>query len=479
MQKRPSRPTRFAAVENAAIDKLPSLLAVGLLTRLIRAKDGEDVTVESLCGEYAEGETSLSKAMRALVAQAFVVKFKVQRATSEPLVDEAGEQVLDEAGKPVIKRGGSWYTTFSVDSHSFTADDVAEMVDAILAGGNVKAIRVEPEHLNPRKKDPAAASPTAALPTPKNPGASPTRDNTTSRPTPAFPGVGQTRVGRPTPLRPGAGQAGALYKEETVFKDSLPSSGTEAPSASGGPGTERETAPPTTTNSGAAGTVEVPQEEQKAAAQRTAATDFARNLPGRLGPQSVRSLVPLVLTAMTDGWTLSELRRFLISRCDTTRIRRPDVIYRRDLLDLPEPQLRRAQDPCPQHPSREAVDCLPCRSTPSENHGRSEDEDHASAKVKEVVTAMRQRLRKPGEASTPGSVQTHQRRKPSAELEEDQAAAVEESRAHYLAQLEEMTSQESVSLVVPQAASAPPRAARLDSPPKARSSYVRDRPPRP
>lgn len=208
MQKRPSKPQRFAAVENDAIDTLPSLLAVGLLTRLIRAKDGEDVTVESLCGEYAEGETSLSKAMRALVSEAFVVKFKIQRATSEPMRDEAGEQVLDEAGRPVIKRGGSWYTTFSVDTHRFTDEDVTEMVDAILAGGNVKAIRVEPEYLHPRKKGPSTpAPPIGVRPAPRNPCAGPTRGNATSRPTPVF-FPGRSGRGRSTGPPPTGGRSG-------------------------------------------------------------------------------------------------------------------------------------------------------------------------------------------------------------------------------------------------------------------------------
>lgn len=167
----------------------------------------------------------------------------------------------------------------------------------------------------------------------------------------------------------------------------------------GGPGTRSETAAPNKNESDAAdapGSADASSAERQAAAQRKAATDFARNLPGRLGPQTARALMPLVTSAMTDGWTLSELRRFLISRCDTTKIRCPEVIYRRDLLDLPEPQLRRAQDPCPQHPSREAVDCLPCHATPlrdGHDHGKSSDEERASAEVKERAAAIRQRLR--------------------------------------------------------------------------------------
>ncbi|MFW3477449.1 hypothetical protein [Streptomyces microflavus] len=126
MRKRVSRPRRFAAVDNDAIDGLPSILSIGLLTRLIRAKDGDDVTVETLSNDYDEGEKSLTKAMRALVEDAYVVKFKVQRATTEIVIED---------GKEVVKRGGSWYTTFSVDSIPFSAVDVTAMVEEIYAEG--------------------------------------------------------------------------------------------------------------------------------------------------------------------------------------------------------------------------------------------------------------------------------------------------------------------------------------------------------
>lgn len=442
MKKRASKPQRFAAVENDSIDNLSSLLAVGLLTRLIRAKDGEDVTVESLCEEYAEGETALSKAMRILVEGAYVVKFKVQRAASEPLLDEAGEPVLDEKGKPVIKRGGSWYTTFQVDAHGkpYSAEEVAEELDAILAGGNVRAIRVEPELLDPRK----AAAPTGERPTPKNRGVGQSASPQVG-PTPAFPGVGQGGVGRPTPARPGVGQGGALFKEETVLEDSLSSSVTADPSVDGGSGTGGEKASPNDTNpegADAAAPAEVTLDEVTAASQRKAATDFVENLPGRFGPAASRSLVPLVVSAMTAGWTLSELRRYLAARCDISKVRKPEVIYRRDLEDLPQPQARKVEDPCSQHPSREAAACLPCRSVAQDQHGRTDDEGDSPAS--ETIAAMRQRLSESGDDWAPGPARTpRQRRKPAAELDAEQAAAVEEARAKYLAQLEEMAALES------------------------------------
>lgn len=191
MRKRPSRPYRFAAVENDAIDSLPSILSVGLLTRLIRAKDGDDVTVESLSVDYDEGEKSLTKAMRTLVDGAYVVKFKIQRSRSETVTED---------GREVVKRGGSWYTTFTVDSVPFTDEDVAVMLKDIYDEGNVKCHRVEPTRLDPRNRPP--------LPPP--------------RPTSPLGGVGATcgneekPQDRPTPPRAGLGQGGAHIRKETT-----------------------------------------------------------------------------------------------------------------------------------------------------------------------------------------------------------------------------------------------------------------------
>lgn len=192
MRKRRSRPPRFAAVDNEAIDTLPSLLAIGLLTRLIRAKDGDDVTVESLSEDYDEGEKALSKAMRALVENANVVKFKIQRAKTETVIED---------GQEVVKRGGSWYTTFSVDSVPFTAEDVAAMLEELYAEGNVKCHRVEPARLDPRNRAPLPAQ----------------------RPTPPKGGVGATcgnevnAQDRPTPPSPGVGQGGAHIRKKTSY----------------------------------------------------------------------------------------------------------------------------------------------------------------------------------------------------------------------------------------------------------------------
>ncbi|MFG3158201.1 hypothetical protein ACGF7W_39885 [Streptomyces sp. NPDC048219] len=171
------------AIDNGAVDTLRSMTAKGLLSTLLRAKDGDEVTVEALSKTHDEGRESLAKAMRVLVDHAFVVKFKVQRRRSEVV------ELAD--GRKETKRGGSWYTTFSVDSIAFTADDVAVMLDDVLASGNVKAVRVEPEHLDPRA--------TPERPTTGKPYVGPTCDESEEAqagPTYGKPTVGQPMTGR-------------------------------------------------------------------------------------------------------------------------------------------------------------------------------------------------------------------------------------------------------------------------------------------
>lgn len=206
MRKRVSRPRQFAAIDNKAIDSLPSILGIGLLTRLIRAKDGDDVTVETLASSYEEGEKSLTKAMRSLVDGAYVVKFKIQRATTETVIED---------GKEVEKRGGSWFTTFTVDSIPFTCEDIAAMVKEIYAEGNVKSHRVEPTRLDPRN----APGEPARRPAPPGGGVGATRGNVGGQ------GAGDPGSGsRPTPPsgapgRPTPGQGGAHIRNKTFSPD--------------------------------------------------------------------------------------------------------------------------------------------------------------------------------------------------------------------------------------------------------------------
>lgn len=229
MRKRVSRPRQFAAVDNKAIDGLPSILGIGLLTRLIRAKDGDDVTVETLAGSYEEGEKSLTKAMRSLVDGAYVVKFKIQRATTETVIED---------GKEVEKRGGSWFTTFTVDSIPFTCEDIAAMVKEIYAEGNVKSHRVEPTRLDPRN----APGEPSRRPAPPGGGVGATRGNAGAE------GVeGADSESRPTPPsgapgRPAPGQGGAHIRNKTFSPDTeLPEDENDAVSPRSGGERRRQT----------------------------------------------------------------------------------------------------------------------------------------------------------------------------------------------------------------------------------------------
>lgn len=198
MRKRPSRPQRFVALDNGSVDTLKSMTAKGLLATLIRAKDGDDVNVEGLCKTHVEGREMLTKAMRALVEDAFVVKFKIQRKTSETITLEDGSTEQ--------RRGGSWWTTFTVDSIPFTADDVTAMLQEIFddGNGNVKAVRVEPARLDRRERASDPPRPTDGKPSvgatcgnnhsPLDEGEEVLEDSG-PRPTDGFPTVGGPTVG--------------------------------------------------------------------------------------------------------------------------------------------------------------------------------------------------------------------------------------------------------------------------------------------
>ena len=206
MKKRPSRPARFVAVDNgAADDDGLHVLALGLLTLLLRAKDGDDVTVEGISKRRKEGREALSGAMRNLVSRAYVVKFKIHGAD------------------------GKWRTEFSADSIPFTRDDVAEMLPGVME--DARAVRVEPEWLDPRAE---ADRPTETR-----------RSVATSKNT-ASPQVGTT-YGKPAAGRSTVGKAAAKKIKTSEEEDSLsPPESTppsEATPGSGGTG-ERDAATP-------------------------------------------------------------------------------------------------------------------------------------------------------------------------------------------------------------------------------------------
>lgn len=219
MRKRPSRPPRFVALDNGAVDTIKSMTAKGLLATLIRAKDGDDVTVEALCKTHTEGREVLTKAMRALVEDAFVVKFKIQRGTTETITLEDGSTEQ--------RRGGSWWTTFTVDSIPFTAEDVTAMLEDIFdnGNGNVKAVRVEPTHLDRRQR---ASDP--PRPTTGNPSVGATCGNSHSETSDTEKGQAGPTDGFPTVGGPTVGPSAAHIRKKTSFPH-LQDERTDVPSA--------------------------------------------------------------------------------------------------------------------------------------------------------------------------------------------------------------------------------------------------------
>jgi len=317
VRKRVSRPHRFAAVENTAIDALPSVLATGLLTKLIRARDGEEVTVDGLCKTHVEGREALSKAMRMLVDKAFVVKFKIQRASSE---------MVEEEGQLVAKRGGSWYTTFTVDSVEFTIEDVGAMLADIYDAGNVKAHRVEPEFLDPKKNGNGWARPDNG-----NPSVGATCEDTEpwpkgdSRPT-----YGSPTVGPPTVGDPAAHIRKKTVLTETERENEMPLSGRSpvdgrSPSTSG----SREPGPVENGGVAASGKTSSPSPQHDDTSRPTRGQKDGSKKEGRkyaaaewVQIHAVRALLPpeireglpyanslsdAILTAMAEGRTVQQM----------------------------------------------------------------------------------------------------------------------------------------------------------------------------
>ena len=314
MRKRVSRPHRFAAVENTAIDALPSVLATGLLTKLIRARDGEEVTVEGLCKTHIEGREALSKAMRMLVDKAFVVKFKIQRAASE---------MVEEEGQLVAKRGGSWYTTFTVDSVEFTTEDVVAMLEDIYDAGNVKAHRVEPEFLDPKKNGSRWLRPGNG-----NPSVGATCGDTEAWPKgDSSPTYGSPTAGGPTVGRPAAHIRKKTVLTETEREDEMPlpggspvdgrspsNSGRSRARGEGGFAASGKTSPSPTPNDDTRGPARGPKGGSKKAAHTREQLDVVRRVRALFPPElldnglpDVPTLSSAILAAMAEGRTVEQL----------------------------------------------------------------------------------------------------------------------------------------------------------------------------
>jgi hypothetical protein len=77
---RHGRPRGFAAIPNTTIDDAQNLdlMALGLLTVLLRQKDGWEITMERVGKKYGYGRDALANAMGLLQVAHYVVKVRVQ-----------------------------------------------------------------------------------------------------------------------------------------------------------------------------------------------------------------------------------------------------------------------------------------------------------------------------------------------------------------------------------------------------------------
>lgn len=126
-------------VDNSAIDDERLCVPdIGLLTILLRCRDGYDITVEEIARRHAgdgrrgTGLSALEAAMRNLVRLGYVVKIKSQ--------DERGHWRTDVAAFPTPA----------------AADEVAAVLAAEFP--RVTAYRIEPEHLAPDPAKPQVAT---------------------------------------------------------------------------------------------------------------------------------------------------------------------------------------------------------------------------------------------------------------------------------------------------------------------------------
>jgi hypothetical protein len=133
--------------------------------------------------------------------------------------------------------------------------------------------------------------------------------------------------------------------------------------------------------------------------KQTAEADVVQmlaGLPGQVSKAAAQRLVPLVLAALGEGWTLVALRAHLARLCDPERVRYAPAVYEKHLRELPAPPASTglrgaAADMCEQHPVFPAGDCTPCRL--AQMKARRGDVDGGSGPLPLDVTAVLDRVR--------------------------------------------------------------------------------------
>lgn len=123
MRKRSGRPPRFAAVPNETVDDNEhlDLLSLGLLTVVLRHKDGYEITLPEIAEEYGYGRDGLAGPWGLLQVARYVVKVAIQWAGDNQFSTEV-----------VV------YDTPATDS------ELQELLDSIAQEPNVRTVKIVP-----------------------------------------------------------------------------------------------------------------------------------------------------------------------------------------------------------------------------------------------------------------------------------------------------------------------------------------------
>lgn len=131
MRKRSGRPPRFAAVPNETVDDANSLdlEALGLLTVVLRHRDGYDITLPEIADKYGYGRDGLAGAWGLLQVARYIIKVKLQWA-----------------------QDNQWATEVVVYDTPATDDEIRELLDSIAGEANVRTVKLEPPTKTARER---------------------------------------------------------------------------------------------------------------------------------------------------------------------------------------------------------------------------------------------------------------------------------------------------------------------------------------
>jgi hypothetical protein len=121
VRKRSGRPPRFAAVPNETIDDAVSLdfMALGLLTVLLRHRDGWEITLAEIGEKYGYGRDAMAQAMGLLQVARYVVKIRIMSAAER-----------------------RWSTEVIVYDTPASDEEIAELMESIEREADVRTVQM-------------------------------------------------------------------------------------------------------------------------------------------------------------------------------------------------------------------------------------------------------------------------------------------------------------------------------------------------